>query len=896
MSLFSKVASIMWWMPALAVIWMAPMTAKAMDTNLTRFTLSNGLEVIIQEDHARQVASIQLWVMVGSADEKESELGISHLIEHMAFKGTDRRGLGQIAAEVDALGGDINAYTSWDETVFHITVPSSATLKGLDILTDAVLRPVIDPVELEKEKKVVLEEILEGEERPERKASKLLFKTAYVKSPYRHPIIGFKKIVEGFKRKDIIDFRKQWYVPENMFFVIVGDVDAEKIASELEKLTADIKPKGFFAPPRPQEPVQKKIRSALIRDRNTRQTRLHVAYHIPSLKGNDVNALDLAADILGSRQSSRLVRAIKKEKGLVNNISAYALTPKMPGLFVISSTLEAKNLVATTKAIDEELSKLASTPPSAEELERAKTYIESQHLYSRETVQGIARSVGSFRADLDDPSYEEKYLKLNASVTAEQVSRAVRGYLSAPNLTISAMLPEDGAPELKIEQLVEIFQPGERSEALVKKTDQEKDVLRKTLPNGVKVILVRDTSNPLVSFRIACLGGKRFEDKNNEGIMNFIAAMLTKGAGGLSEMELSKKIEDMGGRLTGFSGYDSFGLAASFFSRNLDEGLGLLADIYANPTFPEDKIERERTLIINRIKTEPDRPIPFAIKNLNQTLFPEHPYGFNKEGTLTTVAGFNRDQLLEEYRRFAVPSNAVISGVGDMDLEKAMKRISQLFGKIPDTPLVVPDIPKEEPLAGVKKEIVRIPRAKAHIVIGFRGVTLKDPERYPLEVLNNILSGMGGRLFTELRDKESLAYTVTSFVRPGMNPGAFAFYMGCDESKREQALKGLFREIRRVRETPVGEEEMERSKSNLLGNHKIALQSSWSRSENKALNTLYGLGYDYDKKFIENVSRVTSADVLEAARKFLNPENCVIVQILPEDDSVKTSAKQANAE
>ncbi len=414
------------WVALTALLCMMPLKSNAMEDNLKRFTLSNGLEVIVKEDHARKVATLQLWVMVGSADETRAEGGISHLIEHMAFKGTQRRGVGQIAAEVEALGGDTNAYTSWDETVFYVTVPSEAAVAGLDIITDAVLRPSIDPKELDKEKQVVLEEILEGDERPERKASKLILRTAFAASPYQYPIIGYKEIVEKFTRDDILAFRKKWYVPENMFLLVVGDVNADKLRGEIERMTADLKPAGFFRPARAVEPKQTKIRTALERDKNARETRLHIAFHIPSVKNNDVNALDLTGDILGARESSRLIRVIKQEKKLVHSISAYAFTPKESGLFMIGATLDAKNLEKATRAIVDELALLAKEPPSAEELERAKVHIESQHVYAGETVGGKARNIGNFRADLDDPQYEEKYLKLNATVTAPEISRGCR--------------------------------------------------------------------------------------------------------------------------------------------------------------------------------------------------------------------------------------------------------------------------------------------------------------------------------------------------------------------------------------------------------------------------------------------------------------------------------------
>jgi zinc protease len=869
---------------ATALLCLIPLKSNATEANLTSFTLPNGLEVIVKEDHARKVATIQLWVKVGSADETISEGGISHLIEHMAFKGTKRRGPGQISREIEALGGDTNAYTSWDETVFHVTVPSSATVAGLDILTDAVLRPAIDAKELDKEKQVVLEEILEGDERPERKASKLLFKTAYKESPYQYPIIGYKEVVEKFTRDDILAFRKKWYVPENMFLLVVGDVNPDQLRSALEPMVADFRPVGFWRPPRPMEARQKEIRSSLEKDRNARETRYHVAFHIPAVMANDVNALDLAGDILGARESSRLVKVLKKDKKLVNSISAYAFTPKNPGLFLVSGTLDAKNLTATTQAVVEELSRLAKEPPSAEELERAKVHIESQHVYAGETVEGKARNIGNFRADLDDPNYEEKYLKLNAAVTPSDISHVVSRYLVSPNVTVSVLLPEKDAEGFRIESLTDVLSTlGKGGEKKVAEAEAPGKAKEMTLPNGIRVVLMRDDSNPTVAVRVALLGGKRFETKETEGVMNCIAQMLNKGTSKMSEVEISRKVEDLGGRLYGFSGYDSFGLAANFFSRNLDPGLQLLADIFKDPTFPADKLDRERNLIINRIKTEPDRPVNYTIKILNETLFERHPYGFDKEGTLASVASFTPADLKQTYERFAVPSNTVISLVGDMDVDKTFKRIEELFGKIAAKPLEAPEVPAEELLKQVRDKVVHIPRAKAHLALGFRSVSFGHPDRCPLDVLNNILSGMGGRLFRELRDKESLAYTVTSYDRPGLDPGSFVLYMACEVSKVDRAYPGLLHQIELVRQKAPEKEELQRSIKNLVGNHLISLQSSWSRAENMALNTLYSLGYNYDQEYIKKIEAVKAEDVLRVARTYLDPAHAAIVKILPDE-------------
>jgi zinc protease len=297
-----------------------------------------------------------------------------------------------------------------------------------------------------------------------------------------------------------------------------------------------------------------------------------------------------------------------------------------------------------------------------------------------------------------------------------------------------------------------------------------------------------------------------------------------------------------------------------------------------------DKLERERNLILNRIRTEPDRPVQYTVNVLNATVFGDHPYGFVKEGTLATVAGFTPDDLNRTYRKYAVPANTVIAGIGDLDVEKTLARIDQLFGQLPAAKLDAPIVPPEEPLKKVRENVVKIPRAKAHLALGFRGTTISDEDRYPMEVLNNILAGQGGRLFLQLRDKESLAYVVTSFVRPGLEPGVFALYMATEPSKTEKALEGLSRQIEKVKAEPVNGAELQRSVTNLIGNHLISLQSSWSRAENTALNTLYGLGYDYDAVYVKKIAAVTAEDVLRVAKKYLDLNHCAIVKILPEEN------------
>lgn len=852
-------------------------------SHIKTYTFPNGFKVFIQENPHQDVATIQYWVEVGSADESKEVRGISHVIEHMAFKGTEKRGVGEISKEIDAIGGSVNAYTSWDKTVFHVTVPADKTFQGLDVISDAVLNPVIDPKELEKEKEVVIEEILEGEERPSRKSFYQLFETAYTTSSYKYPVIGFRETVRGITRRDIMDFRKRFYIPRNMFLVVAGNVDAEELRKKVEQYVGDLPRADFIRAPRPEEPEQKQIRSALVRDPNSREARLKIAFHIPSARGVDVSAIDLAADLLGARESSRLVRVLKKEKRLVNSISVYAATPKQPGLFVVSAGLEGENIKAATKEIMEQIKALAGTPPSREELERAKINIESDLLYARETVQGAARSIGDFQVLLDDATYQDKYLMMNRSVTPEQISQVTAKYLSPPNLTISILMPEDEAPDLKLASLVETAKSYQVKSSAEKELEENENVIKTELENGLRVALKPDPTNAIVSFRIALLGGKRFESPESKGIMYFISQMMEKGAGNMSEREIAEAVENLGGRLSAFSEYDTFGLSATFFSRNIEAGLELLSTIYSAPTFPNDKIERERNLIVNKIQNAPDQPARFAIQKLNRALYPTHPYGYPIEGVIGTVSAFTRDDLVSAYKRYAVPSNTVLTAVGDLDPERTLEMIRKYFGKIPSTSFQAPDIPDEKEITEPVENVVRIPRAKAHLAIGFRGPTIEEDDRYALTVLDEALSGMGGRLFIELRDKKSLAYSVASFFRPGLDPGAFIVYMACDPAKVEESVKGIFEQLFLVREKDLSSAEIDRAKHSIIGARDISSQSSWSKAKRNARYELFGLGLDYDEQFRRKILSVTADDIRRVANKYLDPSKYAITKILPEE-------------
>ncbi|MDO9124882.1 MAG: pitrilysin family protein, partial [Deltaproteobacteria bacterium] len=340
-----------------------------------QFTMENGLKVILEENRTSPVVALQVWVKTGSADERDDEAGMCHFIEYMIFKGTEKRKVGEMAKEIESLGGSINAYTSYDQTVYHITIASRYADIALDILADAVQHSVFDPAELEKEREVILEEIRMGEDDPSRKLFRQTTATAFQRHPYGRPVIGYEKTIRAITRDQMLAFFKRWYTPDRIFFVVAGDFDLQEMEKKARALFKEFKRPSERLPERLKEPEQKEIRSKLTFG-NFKETYLQMVVPISSVTHEDTPGLDVLEQILGGGETSRLVQKVKLEKGLVHSISASAYTPKDPGLFIIGATLQAENLERAVEEILKEVNRLIQEGVTAEELYRVRVNVE----------------------------------------------------------------------------------------------------------------------------------------------------------------------------------------------------------------------------------------------------------------------------------------------------------------------------------------------------------------------------------------------------------------------------------------------------------------------------------------------------------------------------------------
>jgi zinc protease len=563
------------------------------------------------------------------------------------------------------------------------------------------------------------------------------------------------------------------------------------------------------------------------------------------------------------------------------------MTPKEPGLFIIRSSLEAVDMDQALTGILEETYRLCFEPVTVEELNKAKAQIESDFIYQQETVQGQAREIGYYEAIVGDLGFGERYLERLRAAGVEDLQRVAMNYLRPSNLTLGALVPKttrDGVSQKRLlKKVTGIYEETESrlTKGETRPSGDEDQVLKVRLSNGATLLVKENRAVPLVSFRAVFLGGLLSEDEKSNGISNFLARMWNKGTSTLSAEQIAVEVESLAGSVSGFSGRDSFGLAGGTVGWNFLPVFQIFSDILLHPEFPEDFVEKTRQDILAAIKNQEDSLAHLAFRLLWKSLYPCHPYGMDVLGIEESVKAITREDLMDYYRRHAVSRNLVLAIVGDIDQTEAREVAERSLMDLPDAPFARSIEPCGVPPRDEAAQEVSSEKQQAHILVGARGVGHKDRDKYSLEVLDAVLSGLGGRLFAELRDQQSLAYTVTSINRTALDPGLFAIYIATKPDKRQVAIDGIGEQIRRIREEGIPDEEIERAKNYIIGAYEVGLQTNAAQASAMAFNERYGLGYAEYLEYPERIKEVTAKKVRKAAERYLGRDDLVRAEILP---------------
>ena len=832
---------------------------------IRRFELPNGLIGLVLEDHSAPIVSVQVWVGTGAIHEQQAlGSGLCHYIEHMVFKGTPTRPVGTVARELTDAGAKFNAYTSHDRTVFFADLPVRAWRTGLDVLSDAVQHAAFPEAEWRREREVILREASMRRDNPDSVLFELLAHTAYQVHPYRVPVIGYDEVIAGVTRETLMAFFQQNYVPDNMIVVIVGDIsEAEVEAAIRERFSA--------APRRARSPVMLPIEPTQVTPRVVRETgayeltRLHLAFHTVALSHADAPALELLATISGHGQSSRLVRELRDRLRLVHSVDAWSYTPRDAGLFGISAQCDPARERETIAALWTEVRRMRETPCTTEEIDKARRMLIVDELHSLQSMHGQADSLATGEMYTGSPHFQEISMAQLEHVTPADVQTVARRYLRDANSTLAVLAPAGalaatgGVVQAAAEPKIETF----------------------TIEPGLRVVVREDRRWPFVSFCAAFGGGVLAERDGQAGLTHLMAELLPRGAADRSAAAIAQTVEALGGTLSPFSGYNSFGLQSHFLHRDAKTFLALLSDCLTAPAFDTSELDQQKTLQLAALDEQREQPVQVAMQALEAALYPQHPYRWTPLGRREDVAAFKPDAVRRHFHAQAVTGNMVLSLFGDVSAAEARAWLAPLAGRLHSASAPARPVCANQPVLPARIE-QRMPKDQAVVVLGFPGVTVRDTRVPALEMLQSALSGLSSRLMITIRDQRGLAYYVTASQRAGLDPGVFTIYAGTHADKADEVEKLIRAEIERVRTQGLDSNEMARATSQLLADVDMRRQDNDALAMHAALNELYGLGADYESGTAARLASVTPAALRAASADVLDTNRVCVSRVLPQ--------------
>lgn len=546
------------------------------------YELNNGFKSILQKDTITPLIVMQLWVEHGSIDEKDEEAGFAHFLEHLTFRSKD------IAKRVEDLGGDINAYTSLDRTVYYLTLPKEHLKTGLKVLYDIFQETSFDEKSFEEEKKVILEEMKRGYDNPQRMVYQKFFETAFSKHPAKRPVIGFEETIKNAKAKDVEIFYKTHYVPESSYLVIVGDFDDTLLKSEISEIFGKVSRAKSGERKLNGEEEYKKPKVSY-KTMNVESCYVMLGVPVSNIYSKHVPAIDVLSYIFGESPTSVLNLKIKEEHQLVNYIYSYQMNLKDFGFFVVQANMACENLEKTideiTKILFEE-----SLDIKKEQLKKVIKNYESNYYFSKEKLADRASDIGSSYHYFRDVEYSKKYIDSINKVSIDDLNLVKNEFFKKEKLIMSFVIPE---------------REKERVERVVRKYEnisQDTKFKVLSLKNGLRVYLNKRQNNPTFGISILSLAGTRIEDRENSGLSNFVMSNLLRGTKNYSYKEIHEMIENTGGSLSGFSTKNLSGIKGKFLSKDFYQALSIIEEILKNFDPPNEELEKTKKLIIADIK------------------------------------------------------------------------------------------------------------------------------------------------------------------------------------------------------------------------------------------------------------------------------------------------------
>lgn len=927
----------------------APVTA-----SVAKKTLPNGLTVLVWPRSTAPVVTTQLWYRVGSKDELPGATGLAHFLEHLLFKGTRKLKKGEVDRLTYQNGGTNNAFTFNDYTAYEFNFPKANWKVALTIEAERMRNATFDKAEFEAEREVVMEERRGQQDDPASRFGEQLNTLIFTAHPYRNPVIGWMEDLKRVTRDEVYAFYQKYYVPANATLVVTGDVTPQEAFTAVESAFAAVpklpapQRRGVVEPERVEG--ARHLRSYL----DTQVPRLSIGFQIPKHGHPDLYPLWILDYILTEGNLSRLHRRLVDQDATAAEVSSYLGSFREGGELVLDAN--AKEGITPERlepAVWDELNRLATEPVSAEELERARNQFYSQWVHGLETanelanVLGEAHSVGSYQ-QLD------QVVPSMLKVTAADVQRVVRTYLARARSVTGYLYPRaakegkeskeskdsrEGSGPLLTSTLPHLhtstrtFQPTSTlphfhtstpahphthtptrprtaARGPLARTSQRPtpnaqrpttaipfktlSPVEKTLPNGLKLVLLENHDLPSVTFSARVDTGSYFDPAGKPGVANFVARMLDQGTRSRSYEQIQGALEQVGASFSAAARKETSSAHLQTLSRYAYDLLPLYAELITAPAFPEERLDLERSKLLTELRESADDAEYVARLAFNQAIYEGHPGAQPLLGTPESVRGLTAADLAAFHRQHFQPGHTVLAVVGDFSTAEMLEKLTTAFSGWQASSEQEAKLPEPRRQTDVRTRRITMPgKTQTQVLLGHLGIPRSNPDYTTLRVLDTVLGeGVGGgftaRIPYQLRDVQGLAYSVGSSITSTATyyPGVFIAAMGTAPEKEQAAVTGLLKEIARVRASGITEAELREAVSYLVNSYVFDFQTHEQLASYLLAVERYNLGYNYRRRFVEDVRKVSRADVLRVARQYLDPDHYTLVVVAPEGSPV----------
>ncbi len=880
---------------------LGPFLSRDDQDEYTKVVLKNGLTAVVYERKDLPLVAVSTYVKAGYLDEPDVARGISHVLEHMFFKGTPGRGVGRLAKETKGLGGTLNAGTFYEYTHYYTVVPFEHFRQALEIQADALQNPTLDEAELKKEIQVVLQEARRKADSLEAFALEKLYEVAFDASRVRRWRIGDESTLLPLSRKEVVEFYKRGYVPSNIILVICGNVDKRQALDEVVKKYSGMLPGTSERPARIVEPVQRSLRYRQMRG-DLGEARLLMGFQTSPAFAPDWHACQVLRAILGEGENSILGRQLREEKSWVSSVAAEPLDLRDQGYLTFRFSLDPARLDAVELAAWVELERFKSGVFSSADIERAKNLLERDLYLNREVLTDFSFRLAHTEALSEYRELRDSVRRIRA-VTREQVIQAAQTYLTRSRCTVLEFLPAasrvrtvtaETLTAMLERQLPTALKEAELSGEEVEETEKPKPT--KVTPAGPRPAVTTEVSSawvdsklttynilrgpevlvkesralPLVSMAVFFPGGRVFEGQTNNGITELMMRSSTKGAQRLTSQQLLAAFEKNGAGLETHIGPDSFGYVLTGLKRGFEQNFEALLAVIKEPRFDEPQIQKEKALLLADAARLGDNQVLYSRQLFKQALYGGHPYGLPLFGTADSLSRITRDDVIEWHKQFVAKAVPVIVIAGDTEGSELVARLSGYFSttgaETVDLQMALPVRPPDRP--GEKLELRD--RRQSATSAGFMTPGVTEPETRVLTVLANLVSGLGGRFFEEIREKQALAYTVTAAYEPAALGGSFAAYVATSPENRLKAVDSLREQFKRLCDDTLTEEELRRARNYSSGMWKMRLQRRSQQVFEFARMKMAGLSVEEIQEYSSQFEFVDAARIRDVARKYFD--------------------------